>query len=337
MRSRSAASLTRLALVVAMAFVSLLPVALMGQDAKPQANPGSYVPPRTSWGAPDLQGVWNNGTITPLERPSGAGEKEALSDEEVASADSEAASRADRRPSDPLADVALAYNAFWWDRGKSIGRTSLIVDPSDGHLPALTPEGQKRRDARAAARREHGPADTWEDRSYQERCLLYHGVPPMPTGYNNNYQIVQTPEYVAIVHEMIHEIRIIPVDGRPHLSGAIRQWMGDSRGRWEGSTLVVETTDYSGKIDSFRFPASSDTLRVVERFTRVGPNKIDYRFTVEDPTTYTKPWTAVLPMTKVQDQLYEYACHEGNYGMFGILSGERAQEAAAANARKGSR
>ena len=159
----------------------------------------------------------------------------------------------------------------------------------------------------------------------------------MPTGYNNNYNIVQTPGYVAILHEMIHEVRIIPLDGRPHLDKNVRQWMGDSRGHWEGNTLVVETTNYSSKIDSFRFPAASETLRVVERFTRVGADKMDYQFTVNDPTTYTKPWTAVLPMTKGEGPIYEYACHEGNYGIANILSGHRAEEKAAESAKKGSR
>jgi len=339
MRYRSTTVLNVLVATMTAALLMGIGAVVQAQSTSTRSTEGAkYTPPRTAWGAPDLQGVWNNGTITPLERPGAAGAKETLSDEEVATADSESATRADRRPSDPAADVALAYNQFWWDRGKSIGRTSLIVDPPDGKLPPLTAEGQKRRDARTAARRERGPSDSWEDRSYQERCLLYHGVPPMPTGYNNNYQIVQTPEYVAIVHEMIHEIRIIPVDGRPHLGGTLRQWMGDSRGHWEGNTLVVETTNYSSKIDSFRIAAASATFRVVERFTRVSPTKIDYRFTVDDPTTYTRAWTAVLPMSKVPDQIYEYACHEGNYGMFGILAGARADEKNAKEAAsKGSR
>jgi hypothetical protein len=289
---------------------------------------------RTSWGDPDLQGIWNNGTITPLERPNG--QKDILSEEETSALNTEAANRAqsDRRPADKVADLELAYNAEWWDRGKSIGRTSLIVDPEDGRLPPLTPEGQKKRDALMAIKKSHGPADSWEDRPYQERCVLYHGVPPLPTGYNNNYHIVQTPGMVAILHEMLHEVRMIPLDGRPHVGNNIRLWMGDSRGHWEGETLVVETTNYSSRIDTFKFPADSATLRIIERFKRVAEDQIDYRWTVDNPTMYTRQWTAILPMTKDEGPIYEYACHEGNYGMRNVLSGYRAQERAADSAKK---
>jgi hypothetical protein len=292
---------------------------------------------RTAWGEPDLQGVWSNATITPLERRDGSA-KDVLSDEETAALDRESETRAeDRSGAGTDADVARAYNAFWWDRGKALARTSLIVDPADGKLPPLTAEGQKRRQAAMDARKLRGPADSWEDRPLQERCILYHGVPPLPTGYNNNYQIIQTPGYVAIYSEMIHEIRLIPVDGRPHVASNIRQWMGDSRGRWEGDTLVVETTNYDEKT-TFRFPAANESVTVVERFKRVAADKIDYQFTVQDPAIYTKPWTALLPMTRIDGPIYEYACHEGNYGMFGILSGHRAQEKAAEEAaKKGSR
>ena len=161
---------------------------------------------------------------------------------------------------------------------------------------------------------------------------MYHGVPPLPTGYNNNYQIVQTAGYVAIIHEMLHEARLIPLDGRPHVGAGVRLWMGDSRGRWEGSTLIVETTNFNNQPNLFRFPASGPSVKIVERFTRVDADHIDYRFMVEDPETYTRPWTAVLPMTKIDGPIYEYACHEGNVGMEGILSGHRADEKAAAEA-----
>jgi hypothetical protein len=156
-------------------------------------------------------------------------------------------------------------------------------------------------------------------------------VPPFPTGYNNNYQIAQTPDYVAIRYEMLAETRFIPLDGRPHLGPHVRQWMGDSRGHWEGATLVVETTDYNDKV-TFRFPAANDSLRVTERFTRTSKDLIDYRFTVDNPTMYTRPWTAVLPLASAKGPLYEYACHEGNYGMSGVLSGHRAEEKAARDA-----
>ena len=210
------------------------------------------------------------------------------------------------------------------------------MDPPDGRIPPLTPEGQQRADAVAAAKRGRGPADSWEDRNLHERCLVYHSVPPLPTGYNNNYQIVQAPGLVAILSEMIHEVRLIPLDGRPHMGPNIRQWFGDSRGHWEGDTLVVDTTNFTDLNDLNQRirRGSGATLHVIERFTRVDTDKIDYQFTVDDPATFTKPWTATLPMAKIQGPIYEYACHEGNYGMSGILSGHRAQEKAAAGAAK---
>jgi len=205
----------------------------------------------------------------------------------------------------------------------------LIVDPPDGRLPPLTPEGQRRQAAIAEQLRAH-PFDSWEDRPLPERCITYHGVPPLPTGYNNTYQIFQTPGYVAILDENIHDVRGIPLDGRPHVGQNIRQWNGNSRGHWEDNTLVVETTNYSPKT-TLRFPAAAETLRAVERFTRVAPDRMDYRFTIEDPTTYTRPWTAMLPMTNLPDYvIFEYACHEGNYSIRNVLSGARAQERAAA-------
>jgi hypothetical protein len=211
----------------------------------------------------------------------------------------------------------------------------LIIEPADGKLPSLTQEGQRRSDAVTEARRARGPADSYEDRPLQERCLLYHGVPPLPTGYNNNYQIIQTPGYVAIVYEMLNEVRLIPLDSRPHVGSGIRQWMGDSRGRWEGRTLVVETTNFNNQWNLFRFPASGTKTRVVERFTRVDADHIDYRFTIDDPATYTRPWTAALPFTRIDGPIYEYACHEGNIGMEGILSGHRADETAASESAAG--
>ncbi len=288
---------------------------------------------RTSWGEPDLQGVWSYATITPLERPDNQAGKEVLTDEEVAAADREARTGADRRDGTAEADLARAYNAFWYDRGKSSGRTSLIVDPADGRLPSLTPEG-RRRQAAAQQRAAADSFDSVEDRPLQERCIVYHGVPPLPTGYNNTYQIFQTPGYVAIVDENIHDVRGIPLDGRPHIGANIRQWNGNSRGHWEGDTLVVETTNYSPKT-TFKFPVATETLRAVERFTRVAADRIDYRFTINDPTTYTRPWTAMLPMMGLPDYvIYEYACHEGNYAIEHGLSGARNLEKAAAAAAK---
>jgi hypothetical protein len=311
-------------------------VPIAGQGGAPAAKAPAaknWKVSRTAWGHPDLQGIWNNGTTTTLERPKDLENREFLTDEEWAARAKEVATRAEKRPDDSLADVELAYNNEWWDRGVPLKRTSLIIDPPNGKLPPLTAEGQKRVAAREAARRQRGPADSWEDRPLQERCLLYHGVPPFPTGYNNNYQIVQTPEHIAIRYEMMAETRIIPIDGRPHAGPGIRSWIGNARGRWEGDTLVVETTNYNDKV-TFRFPAAHETLRVIERFTRVSDGQIDYRFTVDNPTMYTRPWTAVLPMAKVDGPIYEYACHEGNYGMANVLSGHRAQEKAKLDALK---
>jgi len=298
---------------------------------------------RTPCGDPDLQGIWNNTTITPLERPTRLAGKQVLTDEEAAEFQRQELQRtnADRRDGGPEADVGRAYNEVWFDRGRAKGtmRTSLVVDPSDGRFPPLTPEAKEKAAARVEARRRRGPADSWEDRSLPERCILNHGVPPLPTGYNNNYQILQTPGYVVILYEMLYEPRIIPVGGRPHVGQQIRQWKGNSRGRWEGNTLVVDTTDFSDKTVIRGIPATpSEALHVVERFTRVDAQTIDYQSTIDDPKTWTRPWTLAVPMTKTEERLYEYACHEGNYGMFGILEGARAEEKAAeAAAKKGPR
>ena len=299
----------------------------------PKKAASTWTAPRTPWGDPDLQGTWNNGTITPLERARGAGEKELLSAQEEVEVNAQSDTRAELRPKDKDEDLALAYDQFWWDRGASIGRTSLIIDPKDGRLPPLTPDGQKMLDARAAARGTRGPADSWVDRPLQERCILYHGVPPLPTGYNNNYEIAQAPGLVAILHEEIHEVRLIPLDGRPHIGASISQWLGDPRGHWEGDTLVVETTNFRTDA-TFRFPADAATLRVVERFRRVGPDAIDYQFTVDNPSMYTRPWTATLPMRTSDGLIYEYACHEGNYSIAHVLEGYRAEEKAAEEAAK---
>ena len=300
---------------------------------KTTAAAKKYTPPRTAWGEPDLQGVWSYATITPLERPGNQAGKDVLDDVEIAALDKEARTGADRRDGTPEADLARAYNAFWYDRGKSDGRTSLIVDPADGRLPSLTAEGRRRQTVRTEEANAH-PFDSAADRPLQERCIIYHGVPPLPSGYNNTYQIFQTPGYVAIVDENIHDVRRIPLDGRPHVARNISQWNGDSRGHWEGDTLVVETTNYSPKT-TFRFPVAPETLRAVERFTRVAAGRIDYRFTINDPTTYTRPWTAVLPMENLPDYvIYEYACHEGNYAISHALSGARAMEKSAAQAGK---
>ena len=280
---------------------------------------------RTTWGDPDLQGVWSYATTTPLSLREGASNRQ-LTDDEIADELDRIAQQQDAapRPGDPG-----TYNEFWWDRGQSIGRTSLIIDPPDGKLPPLTPEGEKARAAQIAYERAH-PADSYLDRSPTDRCIMYHGVPPLPSGYNNTYQIFQTPGLVAILDENIHHVRLIPLDGRPHLSQSVRHWNGDSRGHWEGDTLVVETTNFNDKT-RLRYGGSSNT-HAVERFTRVSPDLIDYQYTITDPTVYTKPFTVAIPMPKRNDKLFEYACHEGNHCMIGILRGARAEEKAAAGA-----
>jgi hypothetical protein len=290
---------------------------------------------RTAWGDPDLQGIWSNATPTPLERPGRFGERQEFSEEEAEQIGEQLAKTRSTDNAPPKGDPGT-YNEFWWERGKLLKQTSLIVDPPDGKIPALTPDGQRRADAHAAAMRAHGPADSWEDRNLHERCILYHGVPPLPTGYNNNYQIVQTRGVVAILHEMIHEVRFIPLDGRPHVGPGIRQWMGDSRGHWEGETLVVDTSNFNQaggglfELNRANLRGSGETLHVVERFTRTGRDTIDYRFTIDDPGTFTRPWTGSIPMTRTDGPIFEYACHEGNYAMAGMLGGARAQERASA-------
>ncbi|MQA28554.1 MAG: hypothetical protein GEU82_01775 [Luteitalea sp.] len=293
---------------------------------------------RTPDGQPDLQGVWTFATVTPLERPKEFEGKEFLTEQEAAAFEQRAARDVDQREESSLgtaADVGAAYNQFWWDRGTKVvetRRTSLIVDPADGKLPPMSAEGQQR--AERAGRRVNPPAGP-EDRGLWERCITHSAIPRMSTGYNNNLQIFQGSGYVAIVYEMIHEVRIIPLDARPHVAKGIRQWLGDSRGRWEGDTLVVETTNFSDKT-SFR--GASENLRLVERFSRLDADTLDYQFTVDDASTWAKPWTASLPMPRVDNLMFEYACHEGNYGLVGQLSGARAEEKAAAEAaRKGSK
>jgi hypothetical protein len=287
--------------------------------------------PRTVDGQPDLQGVWNFSTITPLERPSEFAGREFLTDGEAQQLERRVAqqSNRDNRSDNREADVASAYNEFWWDRGVHVARvegkarTSLIVDPPDGRIPALTSDGQARASARAEMRRLH-PADGPEDRSLAERCLLFNAGPPMLSGpYNNYVEILQTRDHVVILNEMIHDARIVPLDGRPHLPASIQRWAGDSRGRWDGDTLVVETTNFSGKTN---VRGSGEGLKLVERFTRSGQGTLLYRFTIEDPQSFSKPWSGVLPMAKTSDRIYEYACHEGNYAMTGILRGARSAE-----------
>jgi hypothetical protein len=287
--------------------------------------------PRTPWGHPDLQGIWDFRTITPLERPEELGDRAFLTEEEVAELELEAVSRVERlaEPSAirteplPAGGNVGSYNDFWFDRGVNVvesRRTSLIVDPPNGRIPALTPEGQRRVGERAAARAR--PAITWEDRSLFERCVT-RGLPRLPGGYNQNLQILQTPEHVVILYEMMREARIIPLDERPHLPAGVRLWHGDSRARWEGETLVVETTNINPKTD---FRGSAGGLQLVERFTRTSAGTIEHQVTIDDPTTFVRPWTVSIPLRRTEAPMFEYACHEGNYGMEGIMAGARADE-----------
>ena len=298
-----------------------VPTPVTGQQAP--AERGRWSPPRTPWGHPDLQGVWSYATLTPLQRPAEVEGRPLFTPEEVAAWTTRAKTD---RPDRPGVDPG-GYNVYWWDGGHVLPdrRTSQIVDPPRGRLP-LSSKGQ----AQVALLREHRkmhPADSWLDRTAWDRCITYHGVPPVGTNYNNTYHILQTPEHVAIHVENIHDVRIIPIDGHSHLGDGIRQWNGDSRGHWDGDTFVVETLNYSDKTE-LRFPSTSNT-RAIERFTRVGDDVIDYQFTIEDDELYTQPWTVDRPMARFDDYvIYEYACHEGNYAMTNILAGERERDRA---------
>ena len=269
--------------------------------------------PKTAWGHPDLQGMWTNSTTTPMERPAELAGREFFTEEE----------RAELNPESGISTEDLttimptgAYNDFWLEKGELSTRTSLIVDPPDGRYPPLTSAATQRRQEQRGSFAQSG-FDSWEDFSTYDRCLT-RGMPDAmsPGFYNHNYQILQTPDHVAILVEMIHDARIIPLDGRTHLSPAASQWLGDSRGHWEGDTLVIETTNLP-----------STDRRVVERLTRLDANTMDYRITVTDPAEWTAAWTAAMPMSAIEGPLFEYACHEGNYAIPNMLAGSRADEA----------
>ena len=288
---------------------------------------GDWTTPRTAWGAPDLQGVWDYRTATPLERPNAFEGREFLTDDEVVAYEHRAVTRADGRPPDDPRSAPSVHAPEWLDYGKRVvdtRRTSLITLPDDGHIPPLSDEGERRVAARRTAKQRQGAADSYRVRSLWERCIT-RGLPTgmMPAGYNNNVQLLQTPDSVVIFNEMIHDARIVPLDGRPHVDDAIRQWRGDSRARWDGDTLVVETTNFSDDAD---FNGSNGNLHLVERFTRIGADAVKYEFTVTDPMTWTSPWTVTFPLTRSREPVYEYACHEGNYGLLNILSVARSTE-----------
>ena len=324
---------------IAVGFLSLIAAgAVHAQDAVK----------RTAWGDPDLEGIWTNATLTPLQRPPELASKEFFTAEEAKQFQQ---TRIDQTNADrPLPPGQVgAYNDAFFERGTSIvrsRRTSLVIDPPDGRLPALTPDAQRKVEARQQ-REKTSPADSPEDRWLTERCILFGStVPMLPEPYNNNYRIIQSPGFVTILVEMNHDARVIPLDpstssgspraesrgdSRPHIGASIQQWIGDSRGHWEGNTLVVDTTNLKFNHQS-RFGVgylnglSDDRLHVVERFTITDANTLSYRATVEDPTVFARPWTVELSMDRAAGPLYEVACHEGNYGMFNILSGHRAEE-----------
>ena len=289
---------------------------------------------RTPWGDPDLQGTWNNQTLTPLERPAEFANKPVLTEAEAAALEAKLRTdgNADVRAPGTRRDVTTAYNDVWWDRGNRIvadRRTSLVINPPAGRIPALTPAGQKRRDAeRQAAATQDDTAASWLDFDVYTRCIIRSALPRLSTGYNNNYEIVQSPGYVAIMQEQMHDTRIIPLDGRPHLPGDVKQFLGDSRGRWEGDTLVVETTNWKDDARGSNFREATPKMMLVERFRRTGEGTIDYRFTVTDPDTWTRPWTVALPLNKEEGLIYEYACHEGNHSLQHMLEAIRATEKA---------
>jgi hypothetical protein len=288
----------------------------------------TYKTPRTPWGQPDLQGYWTNTTTTPLQRPPELKDKAVLSGAELADRDRLVAERANQdakpRPGNPG-----TYNDFWYERGALNSRTSLVIDPPDGRVPPLNDAAQKRA---AADRQGRGPSDGPEDRSAFERCIT-RGLPGamLPGFYNHNYHIMQTRDFVVINVEMVHDARIIPLTAGTPPPAAIRNWMGSSRGHWEGDTLVVQTTNFNDKVreQSLIAFSSGENLRLTERFKRTGPASIDYEFTVDDPAFYTRTWTASVPMVSIPGPIFEYACHEGNCGMDGILKGARVEEQAA--------
>ena len=321
MRRRVVCVVSVVALLVATGW--LVPSVATGQTANARAP---WSPPRTPDGRPDFQGIWDFRTATPLERPREFAGKEFFTGDEAAEFEKQSSAR--------LEDTLAVHAPFWLDYGAKVlpsRRTALIVDPPDGRVPDMTPEAQRKAaGARADARRSR--ADGPEDFSLGERCLLFGAGPPIVPGpYNNNIQILQTRDAIVVFNEMIHDARIVPMDGRPHLPPHIRPWLGDSRGRWDGDTLVIETTNFT---DRTRFRGSDRDLRLIERFTRTDRDTLMYEFTVENPTVFSSSWTAAYPMARSEERIYEYACHEGNYGLQNMLTSARFAEKAAEEAAK---
>ena len=340
MTTQPAREIRALAFVVAIFL--LVPVAAMGQGRTTAADESAV--PRTPWGDPDLQGIWDYWTFTPLERPAEFADRDVLTAEEAAVVARQSNAEALARDAPPPPGQVGGYSqAVWTDRARATALTqpSLLVDPPDGKLPPLTPQAQQQAEAHRAAgghpvRLRVGgvSADGPEARGVSERCVVGFstGPPMLPAGYNNNVQLFQAPGYVVILHEMVHDARIIPLDGRARLPAGVRQWLGNSRGHWEGDTLVVDTTNFTDKTGSFSTSfvswGSADGLHLRERFTRVDAETVTYEFTVEDPATFTRPFTGRFPLNRTDKPLFEYACHEGNHGMANMLSGARAEERA---------
>ncbi len=321
-----------LAVAIATRAAGQTPVATPQTSAQKSETAKKAAPDRRSApeGPRDLDGIWTNATVTPLQRPPEFSGKLTLTEAEAAAYERKAVQSADsdRRAASPLADLNLAYNDVFFDRGTRLARvrgtirTSLIVDPPDGKLPPLTAEAQQRNSAR------RNSFDSVKDRPLGERCLLGFNstdVPLLPVYYNNNFQIMRSPTTIMILVEMIHDVRLIHMDRTQHLPASIRLWLGDSIGHWEGGTLVVDTTNFT---DRTRFAGSSENLHVIERLTRVAPDTILYKFTIDDPSTFTRQWSAEYPFLAARGPIYEYACHEGNYAIAGVLAGARAKEKA---------
>ncbi|MBI2186037.1 MAG: hypothetical protein HYU37_02800 [Acidobacteria bacterium] len=353
MTRRVLMSLAAASLAVAVAAVLTVPVAGQTQKpattaagAQPAAKPApakpaarAFTPPKTSWGDPDLQGIWNFATSTPLERPAAVGEKAVLSDQEAEQFEEQLAFNLtrDRRDGGNAADVARAYNEHWMDpRRLAIledKRTSLIVDPANGRIPPRVPFSPERQQAAravaaAVARFNAGMPATYHEFTAPVRGIIRTDLPPyLGTIYNNTAQIFQSPGYVVIVQEMIHSARIVPMDGRPHINETLRQWLGDTRGRWEGNTLVLETRNFRRDRGAVYGNANPDSFRIVERFTRTGADALAYEFTISDSTTWERPWTAMVPWARIKEQLYEYTTHEDNFDLVHLLQGARVREA----------
>jgi hypothetical protein len=326
---------------VAMMLLAYAPVVAQAPSSAPKTSgpaAKAYTPPRTPDGQPDLQGFWSNTTYTPLERPKDVNKEFFTKEEALEIAKRAAEAEGEQTEPGTIADVHYDFTQFGLDRSQSDFalnlRTSMIVDPANGRIPPMTADGQKRAADRAVARKRMGAVtDAVQNQPLSVRCVLMdRDGPPMLAGaYNNNYQFVQVPGYVMILVEMLHAVRIIPLDGRPQPPQNVRQWMGSSRGHWEGNTLVIETTNFT---DKTAFQGSSENLRLTERFTRVDQDTLRYQFTLDDPATWGKPWTAETSWKRTIGPLFEHACHEGNYGLYNTLAGARAEEKRAAEAAK---